>query len=409
MSNRTIGAIGHPFSRLMLVIAVALPLVGFSPSASAQDDAEGPASLITPDPLEPIVELAGWRALQGWLSENANLELEVGYTLVMQAATDVEDEANTLISGSFDIGGEWAALEHEKLGNGSLGFLVEGGQIISHNDDEDLSANIGTAFGINDDLDNTDIALTELWWAQTLPGDVVTITAGKIDQSAFFDANRIANDETAQFLATPLVNSPSIAFPDNGLGFNVLLQLTPEWYVTTGLGDGRAIASHSPEQAFAHGDIFFAIETGIDVEIGERTGTYRVMLWRSEADNVPGYGVALSFDQEIAEQVVGFFRYGATEDDIARAAGLASHFVSGGVGLEGPLGRADDMVGVGYAWAVLPASGTTDSESMIESFYRLQLTDTITVSPHLQFVFDPADSTDSGMVTVFGLRTQFTF
>jgi hypothetical protein len=171
-----------------------------------------------------------YRDAQAYLAEQWNFELELGYTLIYQYASDVIDPSDDLLSGSYDIAGLWTAFDDDdgKWGRGQLGLLVEGGQIISHNDDEDLSANIGSALGVNDDLDNTDIAVTELWWSHAWADEQVVLTLGKIDQTVFFDTNRIANDQTTQFLATPLVNNPSVAFPDNGLGVNLTLWPTEQ-------------------------------------------------------------------------------------------------------------------------------------------------------------------------------------
>lgn len=43
-------------------------------------------------------------------------------------------------------------------------------------------------------------------------------TLGLLDASARFDTSRLANDENLQFLSGPLVNNPTIAFPDYSLG-----------------------------------------------------------------------------------------------------------------------------------------------------------------------------------------------
>ncbi len=87
------------------------------------------------------------------------------------------------------------------------------------------------------------LQLSELHLAYPLgPG---LLTLGMVDPSAFADVNSIANDETSQFLAAPLVNNPTIPFPDytlgmvyraekllGDLGINLMLLKTP------GLGDG---------------------------------------------------------------------------------------------------------------------------------------------------------------------------
>lgn len=403
------GGYRTPLAASLLTLAGLIGAGGFGGAAGvarAEQPTDG-GPLVSYDPFDRAAQATGYRAAQAWLSEHLGLDIEVGYTLIYQAATDRQTPQSDLATGSFDIAGQWSLLDDQLWGQGVLGFGAEGGQIIGHDRQEDLSANVATNLGLNDATDNTAIALTELWWAHTLFDGQLTLTVGKIDQSAFFDANRIANDETAQFVATPLVNSPAVGFPDKGLGINAWWQVTDDFYLTAGFSDAAAVASHGPAGAF-DGEEFLALEAGLTVRPFDREGTYRVMLWYSEAGAENGPGFAISADQEIADQLVAFCRFGVSDDDLA-VAGLARYFVSGGMGLEAPFGRADDLVAIGAAWAKLPGSASGGNETMLETFYRLQLTHTLTVSPHAQVILDPADSADRGTVCVFGLRAQFVY
>ncbi len=370
---------------------------------AALDEPTPSAAWVEPDPLAPV--LRPYRDLQSWLANEANFELELGYTAVFQWADDVADDTHTLLSGSYDVAGLWTPIDDERWGVGQLGLLVEGGQVISHREDEDLSANVGSAFGINDDFDNTDIAVTELWWAHALFEERLVVTVGKIDQTVFFDTNRIANDETAQFLATPLVNNPAVAFPDNGLGANVTVQATDWLYVMGGLGDAKAVADESGFNTIDGDELFYAGEVGVTVEPFDRPGTYRVMGWASEGeDGTDGSGVAVSIDQELlADGLVAFGRYGAGDEQMTDF----EQFASAGVGFEGPLGKTGDLIAVGYTWGRV--SGDEETEQLIEAFYRMQVTDTLALTPDVQFIVDPAGRVDEDAVTVFGLRLQATF
>ncbi len=53
----------------------------------------------------------------------------------------------------------------------------------------------------------------------------MTTTVGKINLGYYFDKNRIASDETTQFLNTSLVNNPMLRRPENGAGAVVQLNL----------------------------------------------------------------------------------------------------------------------------------------------------------------------------------------
>ncbi len=362
--------------------------------AMAQESA---STWIDPDPLADL--LAPLAGAQQALAEQTGLEVELGYTLIGQHASRAEDDARGLLSGSFDIAGHWAPID-----GGALGFLVEGGQVIDHNRSEDLSANIGSGFGVNDDLDNTAIAMTELWWEHLLFDGAVTVTLGKVDQTAFFDANALANDETAQFLATPLVNSPAVAFPDNGPGAVVRIDPCEHFYVQLGVGHSEAVASRASFDTLSRHHLFGAVEVGLKPEFADRPGEYRLLLWNTQADGTSSRGFSISCDQHVTERVIVFARFSDADHDVVDF----KRFVSAGCGLVEPIaGRTDDLLAAGFAWAD-PSDPTRREETILETFYRAQLTESVALTGDVQVVLNPADAVDDESVVVVGFRLQLT-
>ncbi len=383
-----------------------MALLAWTPIAFAQPVAPGEVAP-PPEPMESgpaEVWLQPFRDVQRMLSDDLRLDLELGYTLIFQWADPTVDQTDALLSGSFDLAGVWRAMENERGAYGQLGLLVEGGQIITADADEDLSANLGSALGINDDRISDDIVVTELWWQQTLLDGKLDIAAGRLDQTVYFDANRIANDETTQFLATPLVNNPAVAFPDAGLGVNVNAQVHEQVAVRVGFGNANAVGSEADFNSFDLRELFIAAEAEWTPVLFDRPGAYRVMVWTTDSEDGPtGQGVALSFDQEVlADGLMVFARYGHGAQDVVDF----DHFASAGVGLEGPLGRADDLAAIGWAWG--HASNSGGDEHLVEAFYRVQVTRWLAITPDVQLVFNPIDGTDA-TVFVGGVRAQFTF
>lgn len=327
-----------------------------------------------------------------------NLEIEMGYTLIFQMASDVEDDSNSLLSGSYDLGITWSPIQ-----TGSLSIGIEGGQILSHNDDEDLGANVGSIMGINDDLDNLAIVLSGLAWTQSFYNDALVINIGKIQMSDFFDANEVANDETTQFLSTALVNNLTIPFPDDGLGINLWANLSENVYATFGMADNNAVGTYSPFKTVDEGDFFYAAELGY-IHTGKHPGNYRLTVWHAQTPADDGNGIAISIDQHLTDNLVVFGRWGMGDEKI----GDFEQFVSAGLGIESPFGRAGDLFAVGFAWAN-PSDITVDEETIVEAFYRYQLNDKMELTPSIQAVINPAASTDSATVYVAALRLQMTW
>ena len=116
-----------------------------------------------------------------------------------------------------------------------------------------------------------------------------------------------------------------------------------------------------------------------------------------------GAGFSLSFDQDLGGGFVPFLRYGIGDRDVT----LVRQSVSGGLGIEGPFGYPGELIGIGAAWADQSLPGVPD-ETILELFYRVQLTDTVQLTPMIQVLFNPALS-DKDVVGVFGARLLMTF
>ena len=84
-------------------------------------------------------------------------------------------------------------------------------------------------------------------------------------------------------------------------------------------------------------------------------------------------------------------------------------FVSGGIGLEAPFGRRDDLAAIAVAWSdPSPCNGRRD-ETLVEILYRVGIAEGISITPDLQLVFDPADGPDHDFVVVPGIRVRLAF
>jgi porin len=374
------------------------PKPGIEEKAAESADAAKVEPLIAPDPLDEGLETIGVRKGQSWLEEHG-VTLNLGITLVYQAATGDTDGVNNFATYSFDLESTWAVYQNDDS-SGTVGFLADGGHPIAQHGDEDLSANIGSAFSVNSDADDEDIRIAELWYGQTLFGDKLTVVIGKIDQTTYLDTNRVANDETAQFLASPLLNNPSIAFPDRGLGFNATYTIDEQLYVSGGYGDAAANASENGFNTVGDGDWFVAGELGWTPTMSNLPGVYRLTVWGSGVDDENGAGVGLSADQEVAPGVVPFARLGYGDKYLVDFEFSASV----GVGFEN-FWRMGDLLAVGAAWG---RTGDEQSQSLVEAFYRFNLTESVAITPDLQVVFNPIDS-EEDVVLVAGARLQATF
>ncbi|MFP4053541.1 MAG: carbohydrate porin [Phycisphaerae bacterium] len=420
---------------LLLLLTVACGAAAQGPEPEAAEPAEFYDRLSNQDTLTD-----DWLGFGKTLREQG-IEVGLGLTQVYQLNLDgglATHRRAGRYAGSYDLE---VAVDMEKLAG------IPGASVYAHAEgswSDGLSASsVGDLFGVNADAaGDRSIDLTELYWEQSLLGGKVIVRAGKLDLTGgfectgcavAFDVSDYASDETSQFLNGALSGNPTIPFPAQGMGAIVYVNPLPGFYAAAGAADAHADARETGfNTAFHRPDEWFYIaETGVVPSIpspnGKLTGAYRVGMWldgRSKDKwNQPGsqkrddVGFYVTVDQALYkenadpedDQGLGLFaRYGFAHDDVNEI----ECFYSVGGQYKGLLpGRDEDVWGVGFASAKLvnAAGFDKDHESALETYYRIQLTPWMTVSPSFQYIWNPGGVDGVGNAAVVGIRCQITF
>ncbi|MEM9380696.1 MAG: carbohydrate porin [Planctomycetota bacterium] len=382
--------------RVTLLLIAAAPAVAQEPGGHAASDALGvelsPRWSLTRDPMElrRAVEANDGRFLLGGLS------------IVGQAATETTDGRGELVNATFDVTGAVQVFGGRGEATGILTAWVRGGRPVGASADADLGASLGSDLDINASLENETLYVRELFWGQWF-GDEFAMSLGRIDPTFRHDFNAMANNEWEQFIATPLVNSSAIPFPDPGFGVDSAWEPNSRLGLYAGLYQSNS--SFDSVEDIRSDALFASLEARAFSPfrdwIGE--GTYRLLVYRSDVVNDDSVGVSLSLDQQVAERVVPFLRATFTDRD----GPLFRSSVSFGLGILDPLGWTDDLVGVGYATAD-PRDADRRREHLVETFYRFQFGRYMNLTPHVQLVLDPARNPETDAIGVFGLRVHGT-
>ncbi|MFA6217388.1 MAG: carbohydrate porin [Candidatus Omnitrophota bacterium] len=363
------------------------------------------------------------------------LEIGAGATMVVQgtgnannAATDVtKKESRTDASYSADI-----TLGKEFKEVGGKAFLhLEAGQGAGLEDDLTLYSNV------NRDADNdNNVRITELWYEQALYKDKVALTFGKLDPTAYFDNNDVANDETTQFLGRIFRNSPTIEFPDNTAGIR-LAYMPLEWLeLGYGLFDGNSDWEKIGDNLFNVGQVSF------ETKFFDLPGNYRFLGWNNNVYHTKwldtdktkeaNYGFGLNFDQKVTDIVTLFTRYGwqnprVYNPDIMTTGDLnysLAHSWSAGFQVKGkPWGRENDVLAFAIGQAIaskdykkageaLDPARRAKPEGHVEAYYSIHVNDHLSLSPDFQYIWNPfgkdvAEDTDG--IFVGGMRAQVDF
>lgn len=226
--------------------------------------------------------------------------------------------------------------------------------------------------------------------------EFLTFTIGKINPSAYFDSNAIANNGYTQFLANAFVNNSAILFPDHEIGY--LLEARGGDFFTFQFGvfeDREAEVQSEFENKFIIG------EFGLHYTIVDSPGNLRLTGWNSSA--LEQGGVAINLDQELGEYFAIFTRIGAAsnpaEDTIAQAFSFG-----------GRINFADlFQVGLAYEMQLPGDPELFDAQSWFEMYVGKTLEDGVSFGVDLQTVSNPEfDSTQDGPVILsFRLYAPF--
>jgi hypothetical protein len=394
-------------------------------------------------------EIAGLRAMIQQLEEKLNQQEEkakgmekikgafegfsigAGGTMIVQGANNVdysgdghtlkESRADGSYSADITIGKEFKEV-------GGKAFLhLEAGQGAGLEDNLVLYSNV------NRDAGNSEarVEATEFWYGQALFKDRAAFTFGKLDPTAYFDQNEVANDETTQFLGRIFRNSPTIEFPDNGAGIQ-LAYLPVEWLeLGYGIFDGNGDWEKIGDNLFNIGQVHFKTNffdlPGNYCFYGWHNNVYHTKWSDVEKTKEAAYGFGLSLDQKITDIITLFTRYGWQNPKIYNSNITATgesnysleHSWSVGLQLEGkPWGRENDVLALAVG-QVIPSDDYKDyygylakSEGHLETYYKINVNDHLSISPDFQYIWNPfgkdvADDTDG--IFVGGMRAQVDF
>lgn len=358
------------------------------------------------------------------------LDIGAGGTMIVQGTDNVnnatsgitrqEDQTDASYSADITIGKEFKEI-------GARAFLhLEAGNGNGLEDDLTLYSNV------NRDADNEErVHLTELWYEQALFNDNAALTFGKLDPTAYFDNNEVANDETTQFLGRIFRNSPTLEFPDNSAGIH-LAYLPFEWVE---LGYGVFNTNSEWEKL---GDNLFNIgQVAFRTNFLNLPGNYRFLGWNNQAYHTKwldteetkeaAFGFGLSFDQKLTDITTAFLRYGWQDPRVYNpsitATGDLNYSLeqswSAGLQIEGkPWKREKDVLAfaVGQVFPSGDYKEVTDRlakpEGHLEAYYRIFVNDHLSISPDFQYIWNPFGkdvADDTSPIFVGGMRAQVDF
>lgn len=355
----------------------------------------GPLALILPE----------WRKLKQQLSTKLHLDLAISYKMAGQVTFSDADDVGS-VAGDLDLFALWYPFG-SRSNNSVVGVNIENRHTLTNRDPAEASFDLGsftaTASGVSG---GPLTSFNQLWWSQRFWRGRAKLTFGKLDHDNYYIGNRVASGSSRRFLNESFSSKPAVAFPGNGAGVNLQVDLNEHFSVTAGVGDASGDSDRSIFDAFGGNDSFGALQVRYSNRFEKLgRGNYRILLWdlnsADETERPSGQGFSLSFDQEVGDRIIPFLRYSWAE----RGVRPAHQLIALGVGVDAPFGRRDAYMGIGYS-ILEPSNRELRDQTTFEIFYRTQLTTTLELTPSFQMIFNPSANVavDRAAVALIRLR-----
>jgi Carbohydrate-selective porin, OprB family/S-layer homology domain len=276
----------------------------------------------------------------------------------------------------------------------------------------------------------TSFALSTFRYDFPLGKDIKVSVGPVIALSDHLDLNSFANDEGADFSAGMFLNNPLILPLDGGAGAFVAWNPGNSAFTLRAgyvAGNGESPTALDGINRGLTGDPYQGtVELEFAPKDGDKAGPFAIRLQYTGASvNNLEYSIGgVNLEWAIAKGAALFGRYGfgsISNRGTAIATALPTYVNaaftgsnlnpstwSAGVAFpdlfkEGALGA----IAVGQPF--IEANVGNSTQTNLELFYKIPVSDNIHITPDLQFIFNPNNNSSNGTITVGTLRTVFTF
>jgi porin len=260
-------------------------------------------------------------------------------------------------------------------------------------------------------IDDTDRSyLMEAWYRRRIAKEHLGefhLTAGIVDIARFIDDNQYANDQEAQFMNAAFVNVAKNVLPNYEPAVVAQWDAGPWSLRLAGVFGSLDNTAHLD---YGAGELVYALPTRWG------TGHYRLLGFLSGPGHpAPGghshdrriEAVAVNLDQPLPGGIGVFFR-GSMQAERGNAVYRA--MASGGLVLAGSAwGRADDRIGLAYAWLDGMAHEDLTETHAVELFWQWQLGEALDVTVDLQWLHDAYGGGEDVTAWIPGVRANLVF
>ena len=335
------------------------------------------------------------------------------YLLYQKASDSLPGQEDDAFGHIFRYQGQWNLFQRDNGNSGQIAWRLESRSQVGG---FQAPGSLGGATGIRTLApgfaynEKFEFDVPVLSWIQHIANGRAGYAVGRLAFDVYLDAFPF------QTLSKGSINRSSIynpTLPTTGLG---ALGGVVKGFVTDNIWlgaqfyDANAVNGEFSPDTVEEGEWIKAVEIGFTPSFAQR-GTNRVQFtyWEKDARRVvgtpKGRGWAMSAASQLNDYLFPFVRYGHSDGGGGVAAEDA---FSAGVQVTQDF---DEIWTIALGWAN-PSSKTfgsgLDSETLIETSYKFQLSRNFSMTPNLQLVFNPAGNQSKSSIWIFGIRVMLT-
>jgi porin len=340
------------------------------------------------------------------LWQKLRIELTLTYDVLTQHYNDPGvSVAGT--AGDLTLAGRWLVAGHRFNKPIYLAFRIRDRRAYSEFAPADIQSQTDLLWGTVDGFNNSGFQVPDFHFDQRLFEDKLSLRYGQFSIDSFVDKHSMRGAKR-YFLNKAFSSNPTVNFPSYGAGFATNWKPNDRWELTVGFSniqgvEGDAQVDFSLDSNALFGSIQAAYGfTGLNGK-GARL---QLMSWAGDENNVDDYqagrGYSATFEHQGREEnEIWVFRAAQSSGDPTNTDMLL--FIGHGKQI-----RGFDSLGIGVGAG--RSSETQNWQTVVESYYRWQITKELVITPDLQIIFgsDPT-SGESKVRVVGGLRLGIVF
>ena len=364
----------------------------------------------------PVFELS---FLDKYFDFKDSLKARTGFSFAIDYTaqaywTNAEMGEKNASSGIFRFYGSWELVGRKSGNNGALVYKLEHRHKYGEIPPFQLGFEIGYVGITSAPYNDSKYRTQNLYWRQRFGKGRVSVVAGFLDVTDFFDVYGLASPWLHFNNFSFSTGAAAVNVPNDGyLGIGAGGWITKKIYAIAGIGD----LNGDPGNVFEGFNTFFnSNEYFSHAEVGITSNkdymlldNIHVSFWHRDASvaqaTPQGWGLVLSGTKYIKEKFLPFIRLAYTEN----SGSLLQWATSAGMGYQPEPGG--HLFGAGLNWSQ-PNKNTYgnslihEDQYSVELFSRIQLSKRLAITPNFQLIIDPAVNPLQNTITVGSIRAR---